>query len=171
VSGLLSTLRLAVPVEAAENRHRQAAAAGVPTAWQATWEWKASIYATENKVPLEGLDLADPARLKPGRSEIRSRPGDYAVRDCRARSERLFYAQGQIATHPTAPMQRGQVRWLRARFVSSPGEQALRGAPQAEELLDQRIAARVRHHPRDESSRGYPLCLGALPESPATLSV
>lgn len=36
------------------------ASAGIPTAGQATWDWKASIFATETKVSLTGLDLSDP---------------------------------------------------------------------------------------------------------------
>ena len=36
------------------------AAAGVPTASQATWDWKRRIYASEENVRLTALDLADP---------------------------------------------------------------------------------------------------------------
>ncbi len=36
------------------------AAAGIPTAGQATWDWKALIYATERRIPRAALDLADP---------------------------------------------------------------------------------------------------------------
>jgi len=36
------------------------AAAGVPTAWQATWDWKRRIYSSEKNIRLTALDLADP---------------------------------------------------------------------------------------------------------------
>jgi hypothetical protein len=36
------------------------AAAGVPTAFQATWDWKSRIYATEKNVRRDKLDLANP---------------------------------------------------------------------------------------------------------------
>lgn len=39
------------------------AAAGVPTAYQAIWDWKARIYATEKNIRLSALDLADPLVL------------------------------------------------------------------------------------------------------------
>jgi hypothetical protein len=35
------------------------AAAGLPTAWQVTWDWKRRIYASEKNVRLSALDLAD----------------------------------------------------------------------------------------------------------------
>lgn len=36
------------------------AAAGIATASQATWDWKARIYATVKRIPYAALDLADP---------------------------------------------------------------------------------------------------------------